>query len=99
MKYYVIKTGQDGIVMWWRCTFKSYLDIRNDITIGLHDIDEYVRKIEENICKITSPKMPIFGFGWILNFRDPADNVLEFALYVYQKIISLRKFIINTLTL
>jgi predicted enzyme related to lactoylglutathione lyase len=43
-------------------------------TIGVPNIEEYMKKIEENGGKIIMPKMPIPGFGWLASFLDPQGN-------------------------
>ena len=53
---------------------KSAPNVFTDITIGVQDIDQYIKKIEENGGKITSPKLAIEGVGWLINFEDPQGN-------------------------
>jgi predicted enzyme related to lactoylglutathione lyase len=43
-------------------------------TIGVSDIDERIRLIEENGGKIISPKHPIPGVGWVAYFTDTEGN-------------------------
>ncbi len=44
-------------------------------TVEVTNIDEYIKKIEDNGGKITSPKHPVPGVGWMAYFKDPEGNM------------------------
>jgi len=44
-------------------------------TIDVPDIDEYMKKVEENGGTIMGPKMPIPGIGWFASFKDVEGNM------------------------
>ncbi len=43
-------------------------------TINVPDIDEYIKKIEDNKGIIIMPKRAIEGVGWLAFFRDSEGN-------------------------
>ncbi len=74
LEYYLVKTGEDEPGIDGGLAKRMDPEEQMDITIGVINIEEYVKKIEENGGKVTSPKMAIPGVGWILNFEDPQGN-------------------------
>jgi len=44
-------------------------------TIDVKDLDKTMTMIEENGGKLTSPKMPVPGVGWLAYFEDPDGNM------------------------
>ena len=74
IEYYLIKTGDDEPGIDGGLAKRMSPEDQMDVTIGVINIDQYIKKIEENGGKITSPKMAIPGIGWILNFTDPQGN-------------------------
>ena len=73
MEYWMITTG-DGVGI------DGGLSKRNpqsqDInTIDVPDVDEYIKKAEENGAQIISAKIPIPGVGWFAIFKDNEGNV------------------------
>jgi len=43
-------------------------------TIGVPSVDEFTAKISAGGGKVTAPKMPIPGVGWLAYFEDPDGN-------------------------
>jgi hypothetical protein len=74
IEYYLVKTGEDEPGIDGGLAKRMGPDDQMDVTIGVINIDQYIKKIEDNGGKITSPKMAIPGVGWILNFTDPQGN-------------------------
>ena len=74
MDYYMIDTGEGEQGIDGGMTLKRDLHDQTEITIGVKDIDSYLKIIEACGGKITSPKMSIPGYGWIINFEDPQGN-------------------------
>jgi predicted enzyme related to lactoylglutathione lyase len=50
---------------------QSMLDIN---TIDVPNLDEYIKKVEENGATILAPKMAIPGVGWFAVFKDSEGN-------------------------
>ena len=46
------------------------------IVINVPSIDDYIKKIEANGGKVTTPKMPIPGIGWAAYFKDLDGNLI-----------------------
>ena len=44
-------------------------------TIDVNDLDKTMTMIEEHGGKLTSPKMPVPGVGWLTYFKDPDGNM------------------------
>ncbi|MDD3006651.1 MAG: VOC family protein [Candidatus Pacebacteria bacterium] len=44
-------------------------------TVGVNSIDDYMKKIETNGGKLTSPKMPVFDIGWLCYAEDTEKNI------------------------
>jgi hypothetical protein len=44
-------------------------------TIGVDDLDAYMKKVEENGGTIVRQKSAIPGIGWLAYFIDPEDNL------------------------
>lgn len=44
-------------------------------TIDVPAIDEFIKKIEKNGGKITSPKHAVPGVGWLAYFKDTEGNM------------------------
>jgi predicted enzyme related to lactoylglutathione lyase len=42
--------------------------------IGVTDVEEYSRKVEELGGKVVQPKMPVPGWGYLAVCRDPEGN-------------------------
>jgi len=47
--------------------------IRN--TIDVPNIDEFIKKIKVNGGKMATPKMPVYGVGWLAYFYDTEGNI------------------------
>ena len=74
IEYYLVKTGEDEPGIDGGLAKRMDPEDQLDVTIGVINIDQYIKKIEDNGGTITSSKMAIPGVGWILNFTDPQGN-------------------------
>lgn len=73
-EYWLIATGKDEPGIDGGMGRKQGPDDQVANTIGVPDVDEYLKKIEENGGRIIMPKMPIPKIGWIASFLDPQGN-------------------------
>ncbi len=76
VEYWLIKTGEEdeeGIDGGLSRRDKEGPTTIN--TIEVAEIDEYIKKVENNGGTITSPKHPVPGVGWMTYFKDPEGNV------------------------
>jgi uncharacterized protein len=82
-QYWMIKTGPDGEMGINGGFMKTIPDMPGmpnvSNTIGVDDIDEYIKKVEAAGGKQVSPKMSIPGMGWSAYCQD-AGGVI-FGLY------------------
>lgn len=46
------------------------------VVIGVDDLDAYVAKVTAAGCEIVTPRTPVPGVGWFVNFRDTEGNVV-----------------------
>ena len=46
------------------------------VVIGVDDLDTYVAKVTAAGGAIVTPRTPVPGVGWFVNFRDPEGNVV-----------------------
>ena len=46
------------------------------MVIGVDDLDAYVAKVTAAGGAIVTPRTPVPGVGWFVNFRDPEGNVV-----------------------
>jgi predicted enzyme related to lactoylglutathione lyase len=73
MEYWMIQTGEGpGIDGGMAKRDERTQDIN---TIDVSNLDEYMKKVEENGAAIIVPKMPIPGVGWYAVFKDSEGNV------------------------
>ncbi len=75
MEYWLITTGEEnepGINGGMGKRKDANEQIAN--TIGVPNVDEYIKKVEENGGEILMQKMAIPGIGWISSFKDPQGN-------------------------
>ncbi|TFG26495.1 MAG: VOC family protein [Promethearchaeota archaeon] len=75
-EYWLINTGEDpepGINGGLFKKQKNDPTIRN--TIDVPNIDEFIKKIKKNGGKMATPKMPVFGVGWLAYFYDTEGNM------------------------
>ena len=74
MDYWLITTGEEGPGidggLGRRAPGRPTFD-----TIGVPDIGEYMKKVEENGGTIMRPRMAIPGVGWFASFRDAEGNM------------------------
>lgn len=74
MEYWLIKTGENEPGIDGGMGKRKSPDEQIANTISVPNVDEYVKKIEENGGKVILQKMPIPGVGWIASFLDPQGN-------------------------
>jgi predicted enzyme related to lactoylglutathione lyase len=74
MEYWMIITGKDEPGIDGGMGRKRGPEDQVANTIGVPDVDEYVKKIMKEGGKIIMPKMAIPGVGWIASFLDPQGN-------------------------
>ena len=73
MEYWMIQTGEGlGIDGGMSKRDERTQDIN---TIEVSNLNEYMKKLEENGATIIAPKMPIPGVGWYAVFKDTEGNV------------------------
>lgn len=73
MEYWLIETGEGpGINGGLGKRSPEQMDVN---TIDVPDLDEYMKKVEENGATIVAPKMPIPGIGWYAVFKDAEGNI------------------------
>ncbi len=46
------------------------------VVIGVDDLDAYAAKVTAAGCEIVTPRTPVPGVGWFVNFRDTEGNVV-----------------------
>ena len=44
-------------------------------TIGVENIDDTIKAVEDFGCEIVVPKMAVPGIGWLVYFKDPDKNI------------------------
>lgn len=44
-------------------------------TIGVENIDDTIKAVEDFGCEIVVPKMAVPGVGWLVYFKDPDKNI------------------------
>ena len=72
MEYWMIQTGDGpGIDGGMSKRNPQTQDIN---TIDVPNLDEYMKKVEENGANIIVPKMAIPGIGWYAVFKDAEGN-------------------------
>lgn len=73
MEYWLVMTGQgegiDGGIA------KAEGEERIINTIGVDDLDAYMKKVEENGGTIVRQKAAVPGVGWLAYFLDPEGNL------------------------
>jgi len=73
MDYWLVMTGEgegiDGGIA------KAEGEERIINTIGVDDVDTYIKKVEENGGTIVGEKKAIPGVGWLAYFIDPEGNI------------------------
>jgi len=73
MDYWLVMTGEgegiDGGIA------KAEGEERIINTIGVDDVDMYIKKVEENGGTIVGEKKAIPGVGWLAYFIDPEGNI------------------------
>ena len=73
MEYWMIQTGEGpGIDGGLSKKSPQSMDIN---TIDVPNLDDYVKKVQENGGIIIVPKMAIPGIGWHAIFKDSAGNI------------------------
>ena len=46
------------------------------VIIGVDDLDAYTEKVRAAGCEIVTPRTPVPGVGWFVNFRDTEGTVV-----------------------
>ena len=73
MEYWLITTGKNEPGIDGGMAKRRGPEDQVANTIGVPNVDEYIKKIEENGGKIIMPKTAIPGVGWMAYFEDPQD--------------------------
>jgi predicted enzyme related to lactoylglutathione lyase len=71
MEYWLITTGKDEPGIDGGMAKKRAPDEQVANTISVPNLEEYMKKIQENGGKLIMGKAPIPGIGWLASFEDP----------------------------
>ena len=80
MEYYLQNTGGDDEPYGIGGALIGRQSALNDggalIVIAVDDLDAYTAKVTAAGCEIVTPRTPVPGIGWFVNFRDTEGNVV-----------------------
>lgn len=75
VEYWLITTGKDEQGIDGGLSKRTEDGPNTVNTIEVANIDEYIKKVEDNGGTITSPKHSVLGVGWMAYFKDPEGNM------------------------
>jgi predicted enzyme related to lactoylglutathione lyase len=75
MDYWLVDTGEGDPGINGGVTKRMNPQATSVNTVGVDDLDAFVKKVEAAGGKIVTPKMPIPGMGWLAYATDSEGNM------------------------
>jgi predicted enzyme related to lactoylglutathione lyase len=73
--YWLVKTGEEGEMGIDGGLMPRVGNSTTQNTVGVPDVDEYVKKVVDAGGKVVLPKMAVPGMGWLAYVTDTEGNI------------------------